>query len=123
MLIYRGGGQVSQPGISREVENSLESPELLANQKGDGMTMGGQKVAAKRDTRKQATPVRWGGVQKKAPQMGGMGAVREIRKCRKSTNLLIPKLPFLRLVKQIAVYVATGISKSSKNGIFYKAHI
>ena len=123
MLIKRGGGQGSQPGISREVENSLESPELLANQKGDGMTMGGQKVAAKRDRRKQATPVRRGGVQKKAPQMRGMGAVKEMQKCQKSTNLLIPKLPFLRLVKQIAVYVATGVSKSSKNGIFYKAHI
>ena len=86
----------------------MESPELLANQKGDGMTMGGQKVAAKRDRRKQATPVMRGGVQKKAPQMRGMGAVKEMQKCRKSTNLLIPKLQFLRLVKQIAVYVASN---------------
>ena len=93
------------------MKNSLESPELLANQKGDGMTMGGQKVAAKRDRRKQATPVRRGGVQKKAPQMRGMGAVREIRKCRKSTNLLIPKLPFLRLVKQMAMNVASNSMK------------
>ena len=108
MLIKRGGGQGSQPGIRREVGNSLGSPELLANQKGDGMTMGGQKVAAKRDRRKQATPVRRGGVQKKAPQMRGVGAVREIRKCQKSINPLIPKLPFLRLVKQIAVYVASN---------------
>merc|ERR1719474_1843002 len=70
--------------------------------------MGGLKVSAKRDRRKQATPVRRGGAQKKAPQMRGMVAVREIRKCRKSTNLLVPKLPFLRLVKQIAVYVASN---------------
>ena len=114
MLIKRGGGQGSQPGIRREVGNSsssVESSKFLANQKGEGMSMGEQKVAAKRDTRKQATPVRWGGVQKKAPQMGGMGAVREIRKCRKSTNLLIPKLPFLRLVKQMAMNVASNSMK------------
>ena len=73
------------------------------------MTMGGQKVAAKRDRRKQATPVRRGGVQKKAPQMRGMVAVKEIRKCRKSTNLFIPKLRFLRLVKQIAMHVGSNI--------------
>ena len=92
MLIKRGGGQGSQPGIRREVENSsssLESSELLAIQKGDGMTMGGQKGAAKRDRRKQAMPVRRRGVQK-------------------STNLLIPELRFLKLVKQIAMHVASN---------------
>ena len=111
LMMKRGGGQGSQAGTRREVENSsasLESSELLANQKGEGTTMGGQKVAAKRDRRKQATPVRRGCVQKKAPQMRGVGAVKEIRKCRKSTNLLIPKLHFLRLVKQIAMYVASN---------------
>merc|ERR1719167_720806 len=54
------------------------------------MSMGGQKGAAKRDRRKQATPVRRG-VQKKALQMS-----------------IVPKLPFLRLVKQIAMHVASN---------------
>ena len=58
-----------------------------ANQNGEGKTMGGQKVAAKRDRRKQATPVRRGGVLK---------------------NLLVPKLPFLKLVKQIATHVGSN---------------
>ena len=53
------------------------------------MTMGGQKGAAKRDRRKQAMPVRRRGVQK-------------------STNLLIPELRFLKLVKQIAMHVASN---------------
>ena len=109
MLIKRGGGQGSQHGIRREVGNSsLESPEFSANQNGEGKTMGGQKVAAKRDRRKQATPVRRGSVQKRALQMRGMGAVREIRKFQKSTNLLIPKLPFLKLIKQIAMHVGNN---------------
>ena len=56
MLIKRGGGQGSQLGIRREVENSssfLGSSEFMANQKGEWMTMGGQKGASKRDKRIQ----------------------------------------------------------------------
>ena len=86
MLIKRGGGQGSQSGIRREVGNSLESSELFANQKGEGMTMGGQKGALKRDRRKQATPVRRGHLHLH----------------------LIPKLPFLKLVKQIAMHVRSN---------------
>ena len=57
-----------------------------ANQNGEGKTMGGQKVAAKRDRRKQATPVRRGGVQK----------------------LKLKLKPFLKLVKQIATHVGSN---------------
>ena len=37
------------------------------------------------------------------PSRRGMGALREIRKYQKSTNLLIPKLPFSRLVREVAI--------------------
>ena len=37
-----------------------------------------------------------------------MGALREIRKYQKSTNLLIPKLPFSRLVREVAIDVASN---------------
>ena len=89
LMMKCGGGQGSQAGTRREVENSsasLESSELLVNQKGEGTTMGGQKVAAKRDRRKQATPVRRGHLHLH----------------------LIPKLPFLKLVKQIAMHVRSN---------------
>ena len=70
--------------------------------------MGGQRGATKKDRRKQAKPVRRGCVQKKSPQMRGMGVVEEILKCQKSTNPLIPKLQFLKLVKQIAMHVGSN---------------
>ena len=34
--------------------------------------------------------------------------MREIRKYQKSTNLLIPKLPFSRLVREVAISVASN---------------
>jgi histone H3 len=43
-----------------------------------------------------------GGVKKKARYRPGTIALREIRKYQKSTDLLIRKIPFQRLVKEIA---------------------
>ena len=37
----------------------------------------------------------------------GVNALREIRKWQKSTNLLIPKLPFARLVKEVTQQYTT----------------
>ena len=34
--------------------------------------------------------------------------MREIRKYQKATNLLIPKLPFSRLVREVAIDVASN---------------
>ena len=42
------------------------------------------------------------------PSRRGMGALREIRKYQKATNLLIPKLPFSRLVREVAIDVASN---------------
>eukprot|EP00741_Cyanophora_paradoxa_P021651 tig00000241_g20897.t1 len=39
----------------------------------------------------------------------GTVALREIRKYQKTTNLLIRKLPFARLVKQVSTSFATGL--------------
>lgn len=57
------------------------------------------KIAAK-VARKNPTP--WSQIKKKKRYRPGTVAIREIRKFQKSTELLIRKLPFQRLVKEIA---------------------
>ena len=123
MASKRGGGQGSQAGSRREVEESSSSSDssgFLANEEGQGASKGGQSGAKPKTRRKQAAPARRGGgggggrgevpapVQRKPPQRRGMGALREIRKYQKSTNLLIPKLPFSRLVREVAIAVASN---------------
>lgn len=49
-----------------------------------------------------------GGVRKKRRFRPGTVALKEIRKYQKSTELLIRKLPFQRLVREIANDIATG---------------
>eukprot|EP00299_Pterocystis_sp_00344_P007959 c2820_g1_i2.p1 GENE.c2820_g1_i2~~c2820_g1_i2.p1 ORF type:complete len:105 (+),score=13.05 c2820_g1_i2:25-339(+) len=44
------------------------------------------------------TPQRVSKIKKHRP---GLGALKEIRKYQKSTNLLVPRLPFARLVREI----------------------
>ena len=51
---------------------------------------------------KKAAPVAAGGVKKPHRFRPGTVALREIRKFQKSTELLIRKLPFQRLVREIA---------------------
>lgn len=46
------------------------------------------------------TPI-WGGIKKPHRYRPGIVALREIRKYQKSTELLIRKLPFQRLVREI----------------------
>ena len=123
MAFKRGGGQGSQAGSRREVEESSSSSDssgFLANEEGQGTSKGGQSGAKPKTQRKQAAPARRGGgggggrgevpapVQRKPPQRRGMGALREIRKYQKSTDLLIPKLPFSRLVREVAIAVASN---------------
>ena len=118
-----GGGQGSQAGSRRELEESSSSSDssgFLANEEGQGTSKEGQSGAEPKTQRKQAAPARRGGgggggrgevpapVQRKPPQRRGMGALREIRKYQKSTNLLIPKLPFSRLVREVAIAVASN---------------
>lgn len=60
-----------------------------------------RKQLATKAARKSA-PVSAGGVKKAHRYRPGTVALREIRKYQKSTELLIRKLPFQRLVREIA---------------------
>jgi histone H3 len=60
-----------------------------------------RKQIASKAARK-ATPVAGGGVKKPHRFRPGTVALREIRRYQKSTELLIRKLPFQRLVREIA---------------------
>src|SRR3989338_5263788 len=67
-------------------------------------TTGGKaprKVAMK-SAKKQAVTAASGGVKKPHRFRPGTVALREIRRYQKSTDLLIRKLPFQRLVREIA---------------------
>ncbi|CAE6463548.1 unnamed protein product [Rhizoctonia solani] len=51
---------------------------------------------------RMSAPQTTGGLKKPHPFRPGTVALREIRRCQKSTELLIRKLPFQRLVREIA---------------------
>jgi len=57
----------------------------------------------------QAPPSYPGGVKRAHRYRPGMVALREIRKFQKSTETLIPKLPFQRLVKEVAQNYRTDL--------------
>jgi len=59
------------------------------------------KSLATKAVRKKAAPA-YGGVKKPHRYRPGTVALREIRRFQKSTELLIRKLPFSRLVREIA---------------------
>lgn len=65
-----------------------------------------KSIAAKR---RKAYPKTTGGVFKPHRWRPGTKSLRCIRRLQKSTNLLIPKLPFQRLVKEIAQEMLTDI--------------
>lgn len=60
-----------------------------------------RKQLATKAARKTAPPAR-GGIKKPHRYRPGTVALREIRRYQKSTDLLIRKLPFQRLVKEIS---------------------
>ncbi|EOR00154.1 Histone H3 [Wallemia ichthyophaga EXF-994] len=61
-----------------------------------------RKQLATKAARKTAAPQAAGGVKKPHRYRPGTVALREIRRYQKSTELLIRKLPFQRLVREIA---------------------
>ncbi|KIY67583.1 histone H3 [Cylindrobasidium torrendii FP15055 ss-10] len=61
-----------------------------------------KQLAAKSAARKTAVCTATGGVKKPHRFRPGTVALREIRRYQKSTELLIRKLPFQRLVREIA---------------------
>ena len=116
MASRRGGSHAgSRRREDDDSSSSSDSSGFLANQEVGEKE--GNRGAEKRDKRKQAVPVKKGENQLPNPARNrpaqragsrGMGALREIRKYQKSTNLLIPKLPFSRLVREVAISVASN---------------
>ena len=108
-MTSRRGNNVGRGREEEESSSSSDSSGFLANHvEGER----GNREAAQNNRRKQAAPVRREEKQMPAdnrrPSRRGMGALREIRKYQKSTNLLIPKLPFSRLVREVAIDVASN---------------
>ena len=59
--------------------------------------------------RRKSYPESTGGIKKPHRWRPGTAALREIRRYQSSSNLLIPKLPFQRLVREIAQEMLTDI--------------
>ena len=68
----------------------------------DGKSTGGKVPAKRNATKAFRYPAIAGGMKKPHRYRPGTVALREIRKYQKSTDLLIRKLPFQRVVKEIA---------------------
>jgi len=74
------------------------------------------------DTKEKANLFRSGGVKKPHRYRPGTVALREIRRYQKSTELLIRKLPFQRLVREIAQDFKTDLRfQSSAIGALQEA--
>ena len=104
---------VSGPQIKKPFKSGARSNKE-SNQ--DGGEDERNRGAEKKGRRKQVAPVKRRGENqapipapnRPAQRSGrrGMGALREIRKYQKSTDLLISKVPFSRLVREVAITVA-----------------
>ena len=68
-----------------------------------------RKSVASKAARKQSTSSSSGGIKKPHRFKPGTVALREIRRFQKSTELLIRKLPFQRLVREIAQEFKTDL--------------
>ena len=127
MSSRHGGRGGSQAGRRREEDDSSstsDSSGFLANQ--EEVEEERNKGGEKKDRRKQAAPVKRG--ENKLPNPArnrpaqrssrrGMGALREIRKYQKMSDLLIPKLPFSRLVREVAINVASNSMQDLRSDI------
>ena len=126
-MASRKGG--SHAGSRRREEeddssSSSDSSGFLARDQG-GAEEGQNRGAEKKNQRKQAAPVKRGEERqmptparnRPAGQRRGMGALREIRKYQKSTDLLIPKLPFSRLVREVCNNVAGNSMQDLRSDI------
>jgi len=106
MASRHGGSQAgSRRGEVDDSSSTSDSSGFLANQ-GEGEEGGNRGAKKKEDRRKQPAPNRNRPAQRAGRR--GMGALREIRKYQKSTDLLIPKLPFSRLVREVCNNVASN---------------
>jgi len=93
-----------QKKVFWEHEEGSRKPKKMARTKQSARRSTGGKAPRKQlatlCARKKGP--REGGVKKKRRYRPGTVALREIRKYQKSTNLLLRKLPFQRLVRELA---------------------
>merc|ERR1739848_518736 len=92
-------------GIKKKIFKRLKTPqEKMARTKQTARKSTGAKAPRKQLANKAArkSAPATGGVKKPHRFRPGTVALREIRKYQKSTDLLIRKLPFQRLVRDIA---------------------
>ncbi|KAI0313781.1 histone-fold-containing protein [Amylostereum chailletii] len=95
----------SQPPLSpvfhiRQTQTSMARTKQTARKSTGGKAP--RKQLASKAARKTAAVAATGGVKKPHRFRPGTVALREIRRYQKSTELLIRKLPFQRLVREIA---------------------
>lgn len=89
---------------SLRLSSALDSGTMARTKQTARKTTGGKaprKQLATKAARK-SLPQNGGGVKKPRKYKKGTVALREIRKYQKSTELLIPRLPFQRVVREIA---------------------
>jgi histone H3 len=105
--VYRSVGRrlrvADLPDLNFTPIISLHALQQLTNTSSVGKSTGGKaprKQLASKAARKSAPST--GGVKKPHRYKPGTVALREIRRYQKSTELLIRKLPFQRLVREIA---------------------
>ncbi|KAJ4807572.1 histone H3.2 [Rhynchospora pubera] len=95
--------QSKSPNLSLSLSQSNPKPSMARTKQTARKSTGGKaprKQLATKAARKSAPAT--GGVKKPHRFRPGTVALREIRKYQKSTELLIRKLPFQRLVREIA---------------------
>jgi len=81
-----------------DIQNTMARTKQTARKSTGGMAP--RKVLATKAARKSAPAT--GGVKKPHRYRPGTVALREIRKYQKSTQLLIRKLPFQKLIREVA---------------------
>ncbi|KAG8217182.1 histone H3-like protein [Butyriboletus roseoflavus] len=102
---HGGSKQRFRPSTSSQSsEDGLIPSDGTSNQTARKTTGGKapRKQLATKQTRKSVAAAATGGVKKPHRFRPGTVALREIRRYQKSTELLIRKLPFQRLVREIA---------------------
>ena len=101
------GGRVQQICYDYQQAQKAAAEEAKKNQKGNGSSSESESSdESSEDGGKNTPPPKRRGKAKPKPRRRrrakpGEGALREIRKYQKSTDLLLRKLPFSRLVREI----------------------
>ena len=116
-LVYRVSSRVVSPTLTRFTHSMARTKQTARKSTGGKAP---RKQLATKAARKAAPAT--GGVKKPHRYRPGTVALREIRRYQKSTELLIRKLPFQRLVREIAQDYKTDLRfQSSAIGALQEA--